>query len=109
MVDCWGDQGEPQYDDLAMAALEGSGGGFDLAGGGGDGFGGGDEEYDERYDEILAWVSGQKTVSASLIQRKFRLGYPRAARMIEVFENEGVVGPPNGSKPRQVLVGAIEA
>ena len=64
----------------------------------------GDEIKDERYDEVIAWVAGQKEVSASLLQRKFRLGYPRAARMIEIFESEGVVGPANGSKPRQVLV-----
>lgn len=100
VVDFWSDQGEPEYDELAMRALDGSGGGFDLPGSAG----GGDEEYDERYDEVLAWVSTQKGVSASLLQRKFRLGYPRAARMIELFENEGVVGPANGSKPREVLV-----
>lgn len=108
----WGEQGEPQYDQLAMKALEGSGGGFDLAGGGedGDGFGGedGDGEYDERYDEILSYVSSLKEVSASLLQRKFKLGYPRAARMIEIFEREGVVGPANGSKPRQVLVSSYQ-
>ena len=49
-------------------------------------------------------MSGLKSVSASLVQRKFRLGYPRAARLIELFETEGVVGPANGSKPRDVLV-----
>jgi len=104
----WSAQGEPQYDVLAMRALEGSGGGFDLGGGedddGGFGDGGGENEYDERYDEILSYVSAMKEVSASLLQRKFKLGYPRAARMIEIFEKEGVVGPANGSKPRQVLV-----
>ena len=63
-----------------------------------------EDEYDERYDEILAWASEQKAISASLIQRRFKLGYPRAARLIELFEKEGVVGPANGSKPRQVLV-----
>ena len=46
----------------------------------------------------------QKTVSASLIQRRFRLGYPRAARIVETMETEGVVGPQQGSKPREVLV-----
>ena len=61
-------------------------------------------EHDERYDEILSWVSSQKAVSASLLQRKFSLGYPRAARMVEIFEKEGVVGPANGSKPRPVLI-----
>lgn len=109
----WADQGEPQYDLMAMRALEGSGGGFDLSGpeGGdddGSGFGDGENEYDERYDEILAYVSQMKVVSASLLQRKFKLGYPRAARMIEIFEKEGVVGPANGSKPRTVLVAAYQ-
>ncbi|MNJ91030.1 DNA translocase FtsK [compost metagenome] len=103
VVKHWADQGEPEFDPLAMKALDGFAGGDGAESGAGDsGFG--DEEYDERYDEILSWASNQKEVSASLIQRKFRLGYPRAARLIEVFEKEGVVGPANGSKPRQVLV-----
>lgn len=101
VVDFWKDQGEAEYDPLAMRAIEGNGGGYDFDGGGDDFE---EEEKDERYDEILAYVSGMKEVSASLLQRKFRLGYPRAARMIEIFESEGVVGPANGSKPRQVLV-----
>lgn len=105
----WGDQGEPEFDAMAMRALEGgpSAGGIGAEAGGGDygdDIGGGDEEYDERYDEILAWAGGQKAISASLIQRRFKLGYPRAARLIELFEKEGVVGPANGSKPRTVLV-----
>ncbi len=98
----WRSQGEPEYDQLAMKALDGSGGGFDL------GNAGSDNDYDERYDEILAWVSGQKTVSASLLQRKFKLGYPRAARMMECFESEGVVGPPQGSKPRKVIINSYD-
>ena len=112
----WSDQGEPQFDPLAMKALDGTGGGFDFGSGGGEGSseegdgssGGEGEEYDERYDEILSYVSSLKEVSASLLQRKFKLGYPRAARMIEIFEKEGVVGGANGSKPRQVLVRSYE-
>lgn len=108
----WSEQGEPQFDPLAMRVLEGSGGGFDLGGegeeGGGEEGGFGESEYDDKYDEVLAWVSSMKEVSASLLQRKFRLGYPRAARMIELFEKEGVVGPANGSKPRQVLVNSYD-
>jgi S-DNA-T family DNA segregation ATPase FtsK/SpoIIIE len=106
----WADQGEPDYDPIAMRALEGgpSQGSFTGMNGEGAEFGGGDlsgdEEYDERYDEILAWAASQKAISASLIQRRFKLGYPRAARLIEIFEKEGVVGPANGSKPRAVLV-----
>lgn len=111
----WADQGEPEYDALAMRALDGgpSQGSFSGMGGEGAEYGGGDlggdEEYDERYDEILAWAATQKAVSASLIQRRFKLGYPRAARLIEIFEKEGVVGPANGSKPRAVLVQSHQA
>lgn len=106
VTSAWKEQGEPEYDLIAMRALEGSGGGYDV---GGDGsLDGDEEEYDEKYDEVLAFVSTQKTVSASMLQRRFRLGYPRAARMIEVFESEGVVGPANGSKPRQVLVSEMK-
>lgn len=107
----WADQGEPEYDQLAMRALEGGPQQGSFAGMSGEGaeFGGdpgldGGDDYDEKYDEILAWAASQKAISASLIQRRFKLGYPRAARLIEVFEREGVVGPANGSKPRAVLV-----
>ncbi|MCC2677870.1 MAG: cell division protein FtsK [Pseudobdellovibrio sp.] len=104
----WADQGEPDYDPIAMRALEGGPAQGNFAGISADGADfddlGGDEEYDERYDEILAWAATQKAISASLIQRRFKLGYPRAARLIEIFEKEGVVGPANGSKPRAVLV-----
>ncbi|MBY0553222.1 DNA translocase FtsK [bacterium] len=106
----WADQGEPEYDALAMRALEGGPSQGSFAGMSGEGaeYGGGDlggdEEYDEKYDEILSWAATQKAISASLIQRRFKLGYPRAARLIELFEKEGVVGPSNGSKPRAVLV-----
>lgn len=106
----WADQGEPEFDPIAMRALEGGPTQSSFAGMNGEGaeYGGGDldggDDYDEKYDEILSWAATQKAISASLIQRRFKLGYPRAARLIEVFEREGVVGPANGSKPRAVLV-----
>lgn len=105
----WSKQSEPEFDPSAMKTLEGSGGGFEFSNGAsGASFDGGEEEgSDERYDELLAYVSGLKEVSASLLQRKFRLGYPRAARIIEIFEKEGVVGPANGSKPRLVLLNKL--
>lgn len=103
----WSKQGEPDFDSSAMKSLDGSGGGFDLGGSDEEGFDEGNPELEERYDEILAYVSTMKEVSASLLQRKFRLGYPRAARVIEIFEKEGVVGPANGSKPRQVLINKL--
>jgi S-DNA-T family DNA segregation ATPase FtsK/SpoIIIE len=107
VMESWKSQGEPDYDAVAMKVIDGSGGGFETEGLSAGGFAEelGDEDIkDDRYDEVLEWVASQKEVSASLLQRKFRLGYPRAARMIEIFEVEGVVGPANGSKPRQVLV-----
>lgn len=106
VVKFWSDQGEPEYDQMGLKALESGGvdnsGEFGAGGGSFD-----DEEQDQMYDQILAWTSEQKEVSASLLQRKFRLGYPRAARIIEIFENQGVVGPANGSKPRQVLINSF--
>ncbi len=99
----WANQAEPEYDLTAMKAMEAGGGSpADLSGNAGGDFG--EEQYDDKYDEILSWASAQKEISASLIQRRFQLGYPRAARIVETFEREGVVGPANGSKPRQVLV-----
>ncbi|MCD6269562.1 MAG: DNA translocase FtsK, partial [Deltaproteobacteria bacterium] len=69
----------------------------------------GDEEYDELYDQAVAFVSSLKGASASMIQRKFRIGYNRAARIIEMMEREGIVGPSEGSKPRKILVQPIDA
>lgn len=103
----WSDQAEPEFDPLAMKALDGFAGGGGASGDGDSAGGNFEDEHDERYDEILSWAADLKEVSASLIQRKFRLGYPRAARIIELFEKEGVVGPANGSKPRQVLVNSL--
>lgn len=100
----WANQAPPEYDQSALKAMEAANGGGEMGEGAEGGEFGGDQEYDERYDEILSWASAQKEISASLIQRRFQLGYPRAARIVETFEREGVVGPANGSKPRQVLV-----
>jgi len=65
-------------------------------------------EYDEKYDEAVAFVADLGQASISLIQRRFRIGYNRAARIIEKMEEQGVVGPSDGIKPRQVLVKKIE-
>lgn len=102
----WSDQADPDFDKSAMKMLDGSGGGYDFGSDGGD-FGGGEEEHDEMYDQIVADIAGTKEVSASLLQRRYKLGYPRAARIIEIFEKEGIVGPANGSKPRQVLINKL--
>jgi len=62
------------------------------------------EEVDERYDEAVAVVTESGQASISMLQRRLRVGYNRAARMIEMMEAEGVVGPQDGAKPREVLV-----
>jgi len=66
-----------------------------------------DEVYDEKYDEAVAFVTQTGQASISLIQRRFRIGYNRAARIIERMEQEGIVGPSDGVKPREVLIHKI--
>jgi len=67
-----------------------------------------EQEYDERYDDAIALVTKSGQASISMIQRHLRVGYNRAARMIEVMEKEGVVGPSDGVKPREVLVASYD-
>jgi S-DNA-T family DNA segregation ATPase FtsK/SpoIIIE len=64
----------------------------------------GEGEYDERYDDAVGLVGRTGEASISLIQRHLRIGYNRAARMIERMEQEGIVGPSDGVKRRQVLI-----
>ena len=100
IVEFWKKQGKPSYLDPSILAevkkgKEGAGGGEE-------------EEYDEKYDEAVAFVAETGQASISLIQRRFRVGYNRAARIVEKMEVEGVVGPSDGVKPREVLVKKIE-
>lgn len=62
------------------------------------------EELDELYDEVLAFVKKRESVSISMLQRKFRIGYNRAARLIDDMEQRGVVSEADGSKPRTVNI-----
>lgn len=64
------------------------------------------ESYDDPlYNEIVEFAIETGKISASLLQRRFRLGYNRAARIVDLLEERGIIGPQNGSKPREVLVG----
>lgn len=63
-----------------------------------------DAEEEPLYNEIVEFVVTQGKASASLLQRRFHLGYNRAARCIDLLEERGIIGPNNGSKPREVLV-----
>jgi len=67
-----------------------------------------DEEYDEMYDHAVALVTESRQASISMVQRRLRVGYNRAARMIERMEQEGVVGRADGAKPREVYARKID-
>ena len=64
---------------------------------------GGSNDDEPLYDEILAYIMNTGECSASMLQRKFKLGYNRAARIVDRFEDEGFVTPADGSKPRKVI------
>lgn len=68
----------------------------------------GDDDYDEMYDQAVKLVTETEQASISMIQRRLRVGYNRAARMIEQMERDGVVGPADGAKPREVYARKIE-
>jgi S-DNA-T family DNA segregation ATPase FtsK/SpoIIIE len=94
VVEHWKAQGAPVYDAniLKPRAEDGDGAPED------------DEGPDELYDQAIAAVSDMRFISISLLQRKLRVGYNRAARMIERMERDGMVGPADGAKPREVLI-----
>jgi len=89
-------QAKPEYDEKVTAAAAADASADE------------EQEYDERYDDAIALVTKTGQASISMIQRHLRVGYNRAARMIEVMEKEGVVGPSDGVKPREVLVTSYE-
>jgi len=68
-----------------------------------------DDEHDEMYDQAVAIVTEIQAASISMIQRRLRVGYNRAARMVEQMERDGVVGPADGAKPREVYARKLEA
>ena len=67
------------------------------------GGGGGDEE-DELYEDAVMAVREAGKASTSYLQRKLRIGYSRAARLMDILEENGIIGPQDGSKPREVLM-----
>ena len=65
-------------------------------------------EKDELYHEAVQVILETRQASVSVLQRRLKLGYGRAARIMDMMEQEGVVGPPQGSKPREILIDRIE-
>ncbi len=99
VVDAWKQLGEPNYLEEVL------GGGAELGGAFGGGLEGeGDDEQDQLYDEAVAFVIESRRASISSLQRKLRVGYNRAARMIETMEAAGLVSAMSSSGAREVLV-----
>ncbi|MCK4882222.1 MAG: DNA translocase FtsK, partial [Candidatus Omnitrophica bacterium] len=86
------DQQAPTYDESITTAQQKGGGP------------GGSDQYDEYYDDAVKLVIETNQASVSILQRRMRLGYTRAARLIDMMEQTGIVGPYCGSKPREILV-----
>ena len=100
VVEAWKARGAPDYIEEILAGAEEAGSGFD--GGGGEGGGEGSEE-DPLYDEAVRFVTESRRASISAVQRKLKIGYNRAARMIEAMEMAGVVTSMNTNGSREVL------
>jgi len=89
------EQGQPEYDERILQILRRTG---DLPLEGDLG------EKDELFDKAVELVLATGQASASFLQRKLKLGYARASRIIDQMEREGIIGPPEGAKPREILV-----
>ena len=99
VVEFWKAQSTAQYDDNFLRAPKEEGNSVR----GSDDAGGGDSESDELYQDAVRLVLEFGKASTSLIQRRLRVGYGRAAHLIDLMEQDGIVGAPDGPKPREVL------
>ncbi len=104
VIEFWKARAEPQYGldfgEWSREAQNAQDAGDEGGGGGGEGI-----PDDPVYPEAVAFVMEQGKASISLIQRRFRIGFNRAARFVEQMEQDGVIGPADGAKPRTVLKG----
>ncbi|WP_244650953.1 MULTISPECIES: DNA translocase FtsK [unclassified Pseudomonas] len=100
VVEAWKQRGVPDYNEDILAGVEEAGSGFEGSSGGGDGD---DSESDALYDEAVNFVLESRRASISAVQRKLKIGYNRAARMIESMEMAGVVTPMNTNGSREVI------
>jgi len=95
VVDCWKEQAAPEYDATYLVAPPSDEEEAEL--------GEFEGEQDPLYEEALRVVLEMGKASTSTLQRRLRLGYGRAARILDMMQRDGIIGPPDGSKPREVL------
>ena len=100
VVDWWKDQAAPSYEKKLLEPVKKEEGSNGNAGGGMEES---EEGHDEVYQEAVRLVVESRKASTSLLQRRLRLGYGRAARLIDMMQEDGIVGPPDGARPREVL------
>jgi S-DNA-T family DNA segregation ATPase FtsK/SpoIIIE len=93
VVECLKEQGKPAYNQSILQSPE------ERAE-----FGDSDGEIDELYDDAVKIVMDMGKASTSVLQRRLRIGYGRAASLLDAMERDGLIGPPDGTKPRAVLV-----
>ena len=96
--------GQPEYNQEILDHMERSAQAAEEGGSGGGGGSDGGEEEDELFDEAVEIVVSSGQASVSMLQRRLKLGYSRAARLVDQMEERGIVGPFEGSKPRAVLI-----
>jgi DNA segregation ATPase FtsK/SpoIIIE, S-DNA-T family len=96
VVEFWKKQATPEYDDTFLAAPPPEEGEEGEAAEGSD-------EQDPLYEDAVRVVLEMGKASTSTLQRRLRLGYGRAARILDMMHKDGIIGPPDGSKPREVL------
>ncbi len=96
-------QAKPEYEDSYYEFLTNMSGTTVMSGNGASA-----DSQDSLYDEVVEFVKEQQKASTSLLQRRFGIGYNRAARLIDTLEDRGIIGPANGSKPREVYLKADE-
>jgi S-DNA-T family DNA segregation ATPase FtsK/SpoIIIE len=96
VVEFWKEQAQPEYDQSYLIAppSDDAESGLEEADSG---------EQDPMYEEAVRVILEAGKASTSILQRRLRLGYGRAARILDMMQKEGIIGPPDGSRPREVL------
>ena len=100
VTDFWREQGEPQYEVAIKDRLDK----VESSTGGAAAGGGGDDADSELLEKSIEIIRETRRASTSSLQRRLRIGYTRAARIIDILEERGILGPPRGSEPREILI-----